>query len=58
MKKIEKDEKDRCKKTAELLKAFEEESGNGPFFDSLQHILLNFQGMATGSLGLVPWIFL
>lgn len=44
MKKIEKDEKDRCKKTAALLKDFENESANGPFFDSLLHILLNFQG--------------
>lgn len=44
MRKIEADEKDRCRKTAELLKEFEEESGNGPFFESLLNVLLNFQG--------------
>lgn len=44
MKKIEEDDKDWCKKTAALLKEFEKKSGNGPFFESLLHILSNFQG--------------
>lgn len=44
MRKIEEDEKDRCRKTAEILKDFERKSCNGPFFQSLLAILTNFQG--------------
>ena len=47
MKKIEADDKERCRKTASILKEFEEQSGNGPFFESLLNILLNFQGELT-----------
>ena len=45
MKKIESDDRDRCRKTAEILKEFEKHSGNGPFFESLLNVLLNFQGI-------------
>ena len=44
MKHIEADEKERCQKTASILKDFTEKSGNGPFFESLLAILTNFQG--------------
>lgn len=45
MKKIEDDERERCKKTSDLLKEFEKNSANGPFFNSLLDILTNFQGI-------------
>ena len=45
MKKIEEEERERCKKTAELLKKFQQNSCNGPFFDSLLDLLTNFQGI-------------
>lgn len=48
MRKIEEEEKERCRKTAEIFKKFQENSCNGPFFQSLIDILTNFQGM-TGS---------
>ena len=44
MEKIEEEEKDRCRKTAELLKEFESHCASGPFFESLLGILSNFQG--------------
>ena len=44
MKKIEEEEEERCRKTAALLKEFEKNSANGPFFQSLLEILGNFQG--------------
>ena len=44
MRKIEADDKERCRKTAALLKDFEEKSGNGPFFESLLNLLINYQG--------------
>ena len=44
MKKIEDEDKERCLKTASLLKDFEKNSCKGPFFESLLSILVNFQG--------------
>ena len=44
MQKIVDEDRERCKKTAALLKEFEQNSCKGPFFDSLLDILLNFQG--------------
>lgn len=44
MQKIEEEEKERCRKTADILKDFERKSCNGPFFQSLLAILTNFQG--------------
>lgn len=44
MRKIEEDERDKCRKTAEILKEFERKSCKGPFFQSLLDILTNFQG--------------
>lgn len=44
MKQIEEDDQERCRKTAAILKEFEEQSGNGPFFESLLNILINYQG--------------
>ena len=45
MQSIEAEEREKCKKTAALLKEFEDNSGNGPFFESLLAILTNFQGI-------------
>lgn len=42
--KIEQEDRERCKKTAELLREFEKNSCNGPFFQSLLEILINYQG--------------
>lgn len=44
MQSIEAEEKEKCKKTAAILKDFEAKSGNSPFFESLLAILTNFQG--------------
>ena len=44
MKKIEEEERERCRKTANLLKELENNSSKGPFFESLLDILLNYQG--------------
>lgn len=44
LQKIEEDEREKCKKTTAILKDFQKKSGNGPFFESLLDILLNFQG--------------
>lgn len=44
MDKIEAEDKERCQKTAAILKEFEKNSCNGPFFKSLLEILTNFQG--------------
>lgn len=44
MNKIEEEERAKCRKTAELLKEFEKQSGKGPFFESLLDILNNFLG--------------
>ena len=44
MQKIEEVEKEKCKKTAALLRDFEQKSTSGPFFESLLNILLNYQG--------------
>ena len=44
MKKIEEEEEERCRQTAELLKEFEKNSCNGPFFKKLLEILVNYQG--------------
>lgn len=41
---IEAEEKERCKKTAAILKEFETQSCKGPFFDALLDVLNNFQG--------------
>lgn len=51
MAKIEEEEKERCSKTAEILKMFEQSSANGPFFNSLLEILTNFQGIIINFYG-------
>lgn len=43
--KIESDEIEKCKKTAEVLKEFERKSSNAPFFESLLEVFNNFQGI-------------
>lgn len=47
MKKIEEEEKERCKQTADLLRELKESSNScsGPFFEKLLGILTNFQGI-------------
>ena len=47
MKQIEDEDKERCRKTAAILKEFEKQTGNGPFFQSLLDILINYQGNYT-----------
>lgn len=42
--KIEEEEREKCRKTAEILKQFEQQSTSGPFFTSLLDILNNFLG--------------
>ena len=44
MQAIEAEEKERCKKTAALLKDLEKNSCQVPFFESLMEIMQNFQG--------------
>lgn len=44
MQQIEDEDKERCIKTAALLKEFEKNSTSGPFFESLLSILVNYQG--------------
>lgn len=44
MSKIEAVERDKCRKTAALMKEFEDKCGKAPFFKGLFEILLNFQG--------------
>ena len=44
MQKIEDEEREKCKKTSAILKEFQKKTGNGPFFETLLDILLNFQG--------------
>ena len=44
MEKLEEEDRERCRKTAEILKEFEKNSSNGPFFESLLEILTNYQG--------------
>lgn len=46
MRNIEEEEKERCRKTAEIFKKFKSSSGSGPFFDNLLDILTNYQGMS------------
>ena len=45
MKKIEEEEREKCKKTAALMKEFEKASDKSPFFERLLEILTNFQGI-------------
>lgn len=45
MKNIEEEERERCRKTAKILKEFERKSCNGPFFEKLLEILTNYQGI-------------
>ena len=44
MNKIEEEEREKCRLTAEIIKKFEQNSCNGPFFESLLELLYNFQG--------------
>lgn len=44
MLKIEEEDRERCRKTAEIFKDFQKKTCNGPFFSSLLDILTNFQG--------------
>lgn len=44
MQKLEEEDKERCRKTADILWEFKAKSCNGPFFDSLLEILTNYQG--------------
>ena len=50
LKKIEEEEREKCRITAEIMKKFEQNSCSGPFFDSLLEIMNNFQGMYIKSL--------
>ena len=58
MDRIVEDEKEHFNRTAEILRNFEKQSGNGPFFKSLLDILVNFQGKDNHSINSMKTSFL